>query len=232
MAAGLLFAVAGSMFAASAIASDGGDLRDDQAKDLRESIAERAAQLDPLREQVEELAARVAEVHETSAPEPALAATTQRIAEISPMAGVTEVRGPGVTVVLDDAQAPDPIPDGFTGDDYVVHQQDVQGVVNALWRGGASGVTVMGQRLTSADAVRCVGNTVILQGRVHSPPFVIEAVGDSDALLGALDDEPAVELFRRWSRIVGLGYSQTPSDELVLPAYAGPVSPDHAEVVP
>ncbi len=51
-------------------------------------------------------------------------------------------------------------------------------MVNAMWRGGASGVTVMGQRLISTSAVRCVGNTVILQGQVYSPPFVIEAVGD------------------------------------------------------
>ncbi len=225
-----MFAVAGAMFASSALTSNGEDLRDDEARSLRDAISDRAAALVPLGEKVDALAATVAELIETSDPEPALARTTQQIEEISPMAGLTEVRGPGVTVVLDDGQAPDPIPDGFTGDDYVVHQQDVQGVVNALWRGGASGVTVMGYRLTSADAVRCVGNTVILQGRVHSPPFVIEGVGDVGSLLRALDNEPAVQLFREWSDIVGLGYQQTAATELVLPAYSGPISPKFATV--
>ena len=42
-------------------------------------------------------------------------------------------------------------------------------MVNALWQGGAKGIQVMDQRLISTSAVRCVGNTLILQGRVYSP---------------------------------------------------------------
>ena len=46
-------------------------------------------------------------------------------------------------------------------------------MVNALWQGGAQGIKVMDQRLISTSAVRCVGNTLILQGRVYSPPYKI-----------------------------------------------------------
>ena len=53
-------------------------------------------------------------------------------------------------------------------------------MVNALWQGGARGIQVMDQRLISTSAVRCVGNTLILQGRVYSPPYRITAVGDPD----------------------------------------------------
>ena len=88
--------------------------------------------------------------------------------------------GPGLVVTLDDAQRDpgSPLPPGVTPDDLVVHQQDLQAVVNALWAGGAQGVQVMDQRLVSTSAVRCVGNTLILHGRVYSPPFVVKAVGD------------------------------------------------------
>ena len=120
----------------------------------------------------------------------------------------------------------------MTGDDYIVHQQDLQGVVNALWRGNASGVTVMGQRLVSTSAVRCVGNTVILHGRVYSPPFVIEAVGDVLALEASLRTDESVSFFREWAAEVGMGYTQATSPRLVLPAYAGPISPQHAVAVP
>ena len=64
--------------------------------------------------------------------------------------------------------------------DLVIHQQDLQAVVNALWQGGAKGIQVMDQRLISTSAVRCVGNTLILQGRVYSPPYKITAVGDPE----------------------------------------------------
>ena len=85
---------------------------------------------------------------------------------------------PSLTVTLEDAPIPpDGIPDGYAADDYVVHQQDLQAVVNALWAGGAEALQVMDQRIISTSAVRCVGNTLILQGRVYSPPYSVSAVG-------------------------------------------------------
>ena len=164
-------------------------------------------------------------------PRLAINGQNQRIAELSPAVGLTEVRGPGVTITLDDATPPDPMPPEMTGDDYIVHQQDVQGVVNALWRGGASGVTVMGQRLVNSSAVRCVGNTVILQGRVYSPPFLIEAVGAVDRLTAALATDDAVQFFREWAQVVGMRYEQTASRAMVLPAYTGPLVISEAQVV-
>jgi uncharacterized protein YlxW (UPF0749 family) len=86
----------------------------------------------------------------------------------------------------------------------------------------------MGQRLISTSAVRCVGNTVILQGRVYSPPFVIEAVGPLPELEAALDAEPAVRFFREWADVVGMRYEQVPLREVVLPPYNGPLSPQFA----
>ena len=53
----------------------------------------------------------------------------------------------------------------------VVHQSDLQAVVNALWAGGAEAMTIAGQRVIATSAVRCVGNTLLLNGEVYSPPF-------------------------------------------------------------
>lgn len=228
--AAAVFALAGLTFVAGATSSGGEDLRVDRIGGLRETIVELSEENAELQDEVDVLAARVAALQASATAGPALAATQEEIALLSPQVGLTEVRGPGITVSLDDADAPSPIPEGFTGDDYLVHQEDVQGVVNALWKGGASGVTVMGQRLISTSAVRCVGNTVILQGRVYSPPFVIEAVGNTARLEEALDADESVQFFREWSGAVGLGYEQTTSDELVLPAYTGPTSTKYAQV--
>ncbi len=230
--AGTVFAIAGAMFIASATASEGGDLRVDRSGGLQSAILARADQNVELTQDVANLTNRVASLVALGDPGEGVEETTASIAELSPVVGLTEVVGPGVTVSLDDANAPNPLPDGYTGDDYLVHQQDVQGVVNALWRGGASGVTVMGQRLVSTSAVRCVGNTVILQGQVYSPPFVIEAVGNVARLAEALDADESVAFFREWAGVVGLGYDQQITQELVLPAYTGPLTTDDAQVVP
>lgn len=88
---------------------------------------------------------------------------------------------------LSDARTGGRIPDGYTVDDVVVHQQDVQAVVNALWAAGAEAMTIQDQRVIATSAVRCVGNTLILQGRVYSPPYVITAIGDIGSLRSGLD---------------------------------------------
>ena len=222
-----VFAVAGAMFAAGAATSQGGDLRVDSTGGLRDAIAARAEHNARLQQDIDLLSDRVRALQELSSTGTGLDAVLAEANELAPAVGLTEVRGPGMTIVAD---APNPIPDGLTGDDYIVHQQDVQGVVNALWRGGASGVTVMGQRLISTSAVRCVGNTVILQGRVYSPPFVIEGVGDLRALRQALDEDESVRFFRAWAKEVGMRYEATVSRELVLPAYTGPLLTEYTEV--
>ncbi len=87
----------------------------------------------------------------------------------------------------------------------------MQAVVNALWAGGAEAMTLMGERVVSTSAVRCVGNTLILHGRVYSPPFVVTAVGDSEGMREALDLEPGVQLFLDYADRYGLGYAVTSS---------------------
>jgi uncharacterized protein YlxW (UPF0749 family) len=145
-------------------------------------------------------------------------------------AGLTPVSGPGLSVTLDDApqQVNGGRPSGATPDDLVIHQSDVQGVVNALWAAGADGVAIMGQRLIGTSAVICVGNTLLLQGRPYSPPFVVTAVGNASAMrqqLAASDEvrwlEAAVDRF-------GLTYDVADEREVDLPAYEGPLEMQYA----
>src|SRR5205814_4741992 len=90
-------------------------------------------------------------------------------------AGLVAMRGPGLKVTLDDSKRVK-APTGNVND-LVIHSQDVQAVVNALWRAGAEAIAINGQRLVSTSAVLCVGNTLLLNGTVHSPPYVVVAIG-------------------------------------------------------
>ena len=71
--------------------------------------------------------------------------------------------------------------------------------------------------------MRCIGNTLLLQGRTYSPPFVITAIGDAAAMSAALDREPGVRLLRQYVDKYHLGYEVMPIDEVELPAYDGPI---------
>lgn len=149
-------------------------------------------------------------------------------------AGLTPVHGPGVRVTLTDAprDANGNYPAGVDPDDLVVHQQDVQSVVNALWAGGGEAMTIMDQRVLTTTAVRCIGNTLLLQGRTYSPPFVITAIGDPDGMLAAIEAEPGVALFLQYVQRYGLGFTVQRVDDVTLPGYQGVVRMTAATKVP
>jgi uncharacterized protein YlxW (UPF0749 family) len=158
-----------------------------------------------------------------------IGAAKAQAARLAGPVGLLPVTGRAVTVVLDDAPrgAPaGPLPPGVpspTADDLVVHQQDVQAVVNALWAGGATAMTVMGQRVIALTAVRCVGNTLLLHGAVYSPPFTITALGDQARLRGALADSKGVAIYQQYVDAYGLGYRVTDTGSADLPGYDGNV---------
>ena len=219
---------AGLLFATSASTAQGTDLRADRRLQLTELIARERAALDRRADAALELRVRVdaasAEVAEGDSRVAAVAAPR----ELEVAAGLTALRGPAVTVSLDDApRQPGRPPLSEDPDDLVVHQQDVQAVVNALWAGGAEAMTLMGQRIVSTSAVRCVGNTVVLHGRVYSPPFVITAIGDPDELTAALERDPGVQYFRTFVERFGLGYAVERDSSVELPPYEGPLELPH-----
>jgi uncharacterized protein YlxW (UPF0749 family) len=117
-----------------------------------------------------------------------------------------------------------------TADDLVVHQQDIQGVVNALWAGGARAIQIMDQRIVATSAVRCVGNTLILHGRVYSPPYVVSAVGDTGALRRALDESESVFNYTTYVEAFGLGWKVEDKKRLDTPGYTGPLGLEYAKV--
>jgi uncharacterized protein YlxW (UPF0749 family) len=224
---------AGLLFATSAATADGTDLRADRRLQLTELIARENADVAEQEREVAELRAVVDTLSEGAARADARVAQAAASPTWELAAGLVPVTGPAVTVALDDAPRREGRPAlSDDPDDLVVHQQDVQAVVNALWAGGAEAMTLMGERIVSTSAVRCVGNTVILHGRVYGPPFVVTAIGDPQELRRSLDADPGVAYFRTFVDRFGLGYSVRTEKAVTLPAYDGPLTLPHVRSVP
>ena len=156
---------------------------------------------------------------------PRVESARAQVAALEPAAGLVAVTGPGISVSMSDAprDADGNYPAGVDPDDLVVHQQDVQSVVNALWAGGAEAMMIMDQRVLTTSAVRCIGNTLLLQGRTYSPPFVVTAIGNAAAMSAALDNEPGVQLLLQYVNKYQLGYEVNSLETVELPAYDGTI---------
>ena len=138
--------------------------------------------------------------------------------------GVPGPQGPGLTVTLSDA--PEDLLEQAAEDDIdvnllVVHQQDIQAVVNALWTGGAEAMTLQKQRVVSTTGIKCVGNTVVLHGVPYAPPYVITAVGDVTGMQVALDSSDYIAGYKTYVDTHHLGYKVSTDDDVTMPGYTG-----------
>jgi len=215
--------VAGLLFSSSARTAGGSSLRDD-VSDLpgliaqeNASVARSAEHVAGLRREVEELSAATGDQQVT--------ALQEQAGSLAMAGGLEAVRGPALEIVLDDAAT-----DGVAADMLVVHQEDVQAVVNALWAGGAEAMMLMDQRVISTSAVRCVGSTLRLQGRVYAPPYTIRALGDTGDLLDALERSTDVQIYRQYVDAYGLGYKEKVHRSLEMPAFEGSLEMRYAAV--
>ncbi|AKU14930.1 DUF881 domain-containing protein [Luteipulveratus mongoliensis] len=222
-------AAAGVLFGVSAGVSKGTDLRPGTTslvgvvQDANHKVRGQQSDVQRLRNEVQSL------TNENGPGSAELKGLNGRADALAPGAGLTAAKGKGVKVTLNDSSRKvSELPEGGNVDWLVVHQQDVQAVVNALWQSGATSMMLMDQRVISTSAVRCVGNTLILQGRVYSPPFTITAIGNPAVLKKGLDNNEGVKQYRDYVDLAGVGY-EAHQVNATFPAYAGSLAMHHAQ---
>jgi len=226
----LVCLLAGLLLAATHGVSGGAEIRRSDAPRLVDLVRAAQSSVSRLNAERDELANRLDSVHGRS-PDAALAAMLKRSAELAGEAGMDPVHGPGLAVTLQDAQrdANGRFPRDASPDDLVVHQQDIQAVLNALWSAGAEATQMQDQRIIATSVPRCVGNTLLLNGRTYSPPYTITAIGNAAAMQSALAAAPLVTLYKQYVVRFGLGYREEVKPDKQIVGYSEPVRMHYAE---
>lgn len=215
----LVCALAGLLFAAAATTSDGSDLRP-SGGDVASLVEDRSRRVEArqvaardLQDQIDALSSGVGG---------SVGEVLDRVVSLQSLTGLAAARGPGMRVTLTDAPRSVDAP-GLDPNVLVVHQQDIQAFVNALWAGGAEAVSLQGQRLISTSGIKCVGSTVVLDGVPYAPPYVIEAVGDVGGMNFSLSTSPEVINYGRYAERYRLGLDIEVDADISLAPYAGTV---------
>jgi uncharacterized protein YlxW (UPF0749 family) len=226
----LVCLLAGLLLAATHAVSGGAEIRRSDAPRLVDLVRDTQATVNRLKAERDELAAKIDSTHLKSS-DAALAAMLRRSAELAGEADMNPVHGPGLVVTLDDAQrdANGRFPRDASPDDLVVHQQDIQAVLNGLWSAGAEAVQMQDQRIIATSVPRCVGNTLLLNGRTYSPPYTITAIGNAAAMQAALAAAPLVLLYKQYVVRFGLGYHEDAKPDVQIVGHAEPVRMHFAE---
>lgn len=229
-----MFAVGGLLFVTSAINSKGLDLRAASVTDLVSLVRQESARVDGQQAQIAELNTEIDELGKRHNAKD-VRRQLRGLRTLRSQANFDAVTGPGVIVTLDDAPKEVRQQAVEKGDppveELIVHQQDIQAVVNSLWEGGAEAISIQGQRIIATTGIKCVGNTVRLHGQTYAPPYVIKAVGNAVNLSLSLDRSIDVQAYLSYVESYGLGWDLETSTALDIPAYKGSVELRYAKPI-
>ncbi|WP_328503991.1 DUF881 domain-containing protein [Streptomyces sp. NBC_00457] len=140
------------------------------------------------------------------------------------LSGATEVHGPGVKLVVDDAEEAstggdgDPRETSGFSDTGRVRDRDMQRVVNGLWESGAEAVSINGQRLTALSAIRAAGDAILVDNKPLVPPYTVLAVGDGERLSTRFQNSADGLYLNALQENYGIRTSISAEEDLRLPA--------------
>lgn len=112
---------------------------------------------------------------------------TATIKTLEVQAGAVPLKGPGLTLTLDDAASTETDANAGTRPSGGFQQGrvtsgDLQIIVNGLWGAGAEAISINGHRLSSTAAIRFAGQAIVVDFRPLTRPYVITALGDSQGM--------------------------------------------------
>jgi len=144
--------------------------------------------------------------------------------------GYTEVKGEGVIITLKDGDSSVLKNSGLITTDFIVHDGDLQQVVNALKNAGAEAISINDERIVNKTSIICSGNVVTINDKKVGAPFVIKAIGPSGLLYYSLK-MPGGYLENLESYGVSVDVKQVEKETIVIPKYEGVYKLEHASNV-
>ena len=134
-------------------------------------------------------------------------------------AGLTDVRGQGLTITLNDSLAD--FGDNIDLNSYLIHDEDLLNVVNELKASGAEAISINDQRIMAMSEIRCAGTTILVNGERLATPYVIKAIGDSAMLESGVSMRGGyVDILKGW----GMRITITKENDVFIPKYNQPIS--------
>lgn len=157
-------------------------------------------------------------------------ALVEEVESLKDRVGLTQAKGKGITVTLDDA-------DNRNADaaQALSHATDMRDLVDRLWAAGASAISIQGEgskeeRIGPTTSIECLVSVVSVGGTKMVPPFKIRAIGNPTALVAATQDREALKnIYDRVDK-VGLKFNVETNANLTIEKFTGNITADYAKI--
>ena len=139
-----------------------------------------------------------------------------QINEGNKMIGLSEVTGPGVTIVVADSEKD--TSSVLDSNSLIIHDIDILKIVNELKNAGAEAISINNQRIILTTPIICGGNIININGEKIGSPFEIKAIGSPEALANlSRPDGWLSKLEERGIKVTG----PKRSNSITIPKYSG-----------
>lgn len=144
------------------------NLRDEVLK-YKERYDNRIKEIENLDQELE------TKIDEATAKNSSLEEAKNQIKQGNKIIGLTEVKGPGIIITLDDSKVdPSTV---LNPNDLLLHDLDILNVINELKNTGAEAISINDQRIVQTTSIQCGGAIISLNGDKVGAPFIIKAIG-------------------------------------------------------
>lgn len=129
------------------------------------------------------------------------------------IAGITDVKGPGIVIKLDDASARQKDTPVLW---QIIHDNDIRTILNILKIAGAQSISVNGERIEPISEQVCAGPTILINRNRYPVPYIINAIGNPDELFAAVNNSEIVAVMMEMKIRVEL----SKSDAVTIPKFS------------
>lgn len=189
-----------------------------QVLKMKEKYENQYAELEKLEKELEETRKSVTGHNEE------LKALEEKIKYDNIILGMTDVKGKGVTIIVQDGVAN---ASTLNASDLLVHDLNVLSITNELKNAGAEAISINGKRVVNTTAISCDGNVIVVNGEKISSPIEISAIGLPEQLSTLDRAGGTLQRFVELGKKVSLSRSQ----KVEIPKYTGVFNFKYAKTV-
>lgn len=116
------------------------------------------------------------------------------------LAGLTDVKGPGIIMKINDADINLLRSMSVNIDDiqelspYTIHDSDIKRILNEIKEAGAQAISINDERIITPTRILCSGPTILINSHLYAAPYEIKVIGDKDVLYDTLANNPYIQL--------------------------------------
>ncbi|MCG8539747.1 MAG: DUF881 domain-containing protein [Clostridia bacterium] len=158
----------------------------DTIRDYKQSLEKERTEIEKIELQIEDIQDKIDDYRTTKIRDGDITkALNDEVNKYKMISGLTNVHGPGVIIIIDDATRE--LIEGEDPNAVLVHDMDLLNIINDLKTAGAEAISINNQRILSSTEIDCSGFTIEINGQDYGHPYIIKAIGEPGHLEAAIN---------------------------------------------